>query len=229
MAENAMSTSPYQTRMLINGGWHDAASGEEITVENPGRKTAITSVPRGAAADVERAVQAAATAFVDWSRVAPRERGRALQKIADVVEQRVEELARILAEETGNALRTQARPEANGVADIIRYYGGLGSELKGETIPIGEQVLSYTRREPIGVVGAIVPWNAPALLSCLKIAPAILCGNTRCTQCHHRLRRRVRCGARGAPRSAKDVLHRFYRGRQVHHESGVRQACARIA
>lgn len=178
MAENAMSTSPYQTRMLINGGWHDAASGEEITVENPGRKTAITSVPRGAAADVERAVQAAATAFVDWSRVAPRERGRALQKIADVVEQRVEELARILAEETGNALRTQARPEANGVADIIRYYGGLGSELKGETIPIGEQVLSYTRREPIGVVGAIVPWNAPALLSCLKIAPAILCGNT---------------------------------------------------
>ena len=91
----------------------------------------------------------------------PRERGRMLQKIADAVEARVEELARIIAEETGNAIRTQARPEAKGAADIFRYFGGLASELKGETIPLGEHVLSYTRREPIGVVGAIIPWNAP--------------------------------------------------------------------
>src|SRR5258705_13959847 len=75
-------------------------------------------------------------------------------------------------------LRTQARPEAKGAADILRYFGGLASELKGETIPLGEHVLSYTRREPIGVVGAIIPWNAPVLLAALKIAPALCAGNT---------------------------------------------------
>ena len=91
-----------------------------------------------------------------------------LQKIADAVEARVEELAHIIAEETGNAIRTQARPEAKNSADIMRYFGGLASELKGETIPLGEHVLSYTRREPIGVVGAIIPWNAPVLLGALE-------------------------------------------------------------
>src|SRR4030095_1597086 len=86
--------------------------------------------------------------------------------------------ARIVAEDTGNAIRTQARPEAKGAADILRYFGGLASELKGETIPLGEHVLSYTRREPIGVVGAIIPWNAPVILAALKIAPALCAGNS---------------------------------------------------
>jgi acyl-CoA reductase-like NAD-dependent aldehyde dehydrogenase len=98
-------------------------------------------------------------------------------RIAEVMEGRIEEMARIIAEETGNALRTQARAEATLSADIFRYFAGLAGELKGETIPLGEQVLSYTRREPLGVVGAIIPWNAPVLLGALKIAPA-LCGNT---------------------------------------------------
>ena len=79
----------------------------------------------------------------------------------------------MIALETGNALRTQARPEAKTTVDIIRYFGGLGGELKGETIPLGEHVLSYTRREPLGVVGAIIPWNAPVLLAALKIGPAL--------------------------------------------------------
>jgi betaine-aldehyde dehydrogenase len=87
-------------------------------------------------------------------------------------------MARILAEETGNALRTQARGEARSAVDIFRYFGGLASELKGETIPLGEHVLSYTRREPLGVVGAIIPWNAPVALAALKIAPALCAGNT---------------------------------------------------
>jgi len=168
----------YQTRMLVNGGWMNSASGDEIAVENPGRRQTITHVPRGAAEDVAIAVSSAKTAYTDWSRMPPRQRGNLLLKVADAIEAEAETLAKILAEETGNALRTQARPEANAVADIVRYFGGLGSELKGETIPFGEHVLSYTRRDPIGVVGAIVPWNAPVLLSALKIAPAVLCGNT---------------------------------------------------
>jgi acyl-CoA reductase-like NAD-dependent aldehyde dehydrogenase len=163
---------------LIDGAWVDAASGDTIAIEAPGTRRTIANIPRGIAEDIDRAVKAASAAFPAWSRVPPRERGRILQKVADAVEARVEELARIIAEETGNAIRTQARPEARLSADILRYFGGLASELKGETIPFGEHVLSYTRREPIGVVGAIIPWNAPVLLGCLKIAPALVAGNT---------------------------------------------------
>ncbi|MEQ9360953.1 MAG: aldehyde dehydrogenase family protein, partial [Rhodospirillales bacterium] len=145
--------------MLIGGRWVEAVSGAAIAVENPANRTTVAEVPRGGAEDVDRAVAAAAQAFPAWARTNPRERGRALLRIADAMDARAEEMARTIALETGNALRTQARPEARVSADIFRYYGGLGSELKGETIPLGENVLSYTRREPLGVVGAVIPWN----------------------------------------------------------------------
>jgi betaine-aldehyde dehydrogenase len=164
--------------MLINGAWVDSASGAVLNVENPAKRSMIASIPRGAAEDVNRAVRAAEDAFPAWSKLPPRQRGRLLLRIAEAMEERIEELARIIAEETGNALRTQARPEATLTADIFRYFGGLAGELKGETIPLGEHVLSYTRREPLGVVGAIIPWNAPVLLGALKIAPALCAGNT---------------------------------------------------
>ena len=83
-----------------------------------------------------------------------------------------------LRSKPGNALRTQARPEVKAAVDVFRYYGGVASEAKGETVPLGEHVLCYTRREPIGVVGGIVPWNAPVVLGTLKIAMAIAAGNT---------------------------------------------------
>ncbi|HEY5827977.1 MAG: aldehyde dehydrogenase family protein [Hyphomicrobiaceae bacterium] len=178
MSKAQAGTGPKRAQMLIDGSWVESVSGKDILVESPGNRRTIGSVPRGGAEDIDRAVKAASAAFPAWSRVVPRDRGRLLQKIADAVEARVEELARIIAEETGNALRTQARPEARGAADVIRYFGGLASELKGETIPLGEHVLSYTRREPIGVVGAIIPWNAPVILAALKIAPALCAGNT---------------------------------------------------
>jgi acyl-CoA reductase-like NAD-dependent aldehyde dehydrogenase len=165
-------------QMLIGGDWTGSASGEEIGIEAPGTRQLMGAVPRGGAADVDRAVKAATAAFADWGRMVPRDRGRLLLKVADAIEAHAEDLARIIAEETGNALRTQARPEAKMSADIFRYFGGLASELKGETIPLGEHVLSYTRREPIGVVGAIIPWNAPVMLGTLKIAPALCAGNT---------------------------------------------------
>ncbi len=169
---------PRHAQMLIDGRWIGSASGQVLTVENPAKRQPIADIPRGGAADVDRAVQAAARAFPAWSKVPPRERGRMLLRIAEALEARSEELARTIAVETGNALRTQARPEARLSADFFRYFGGLAGELKGETIPLGEQVLSYTRREPWGVVGAIIPWNAPVLLGALKIAPALCAGNT---------------------------------------------------
>jgi len=172
------NSDPHRARMLINGAWVDSLSGATLAVENPAKRRVIATIPRGDAADANGAVEAAAHAFPAWSKVAPRDRGRLLLRIADKMEAEAEEVARTIALETGNALRTQARGEARLAADIFRYFGGLAGELKGETIPFGDQVLSYTRREPLGVVGAIIPWNAPVLLGALKIAPALCAGNT---------------------------------------------------
>ena len=166
-------------RMLIGGQWVDAAGGETIDVENPAhRGSVIANVPRGRAEDVDRAVRAAAEAFAGWKIAPGRERGLAMFRIADALEADADPLARIVSTETGNALRTQARPEIRSAVDIFRYFGGVAQELKGEVIPISEDLLVYNRREPLGVVGGIVPWNAPVQLSAMKIAMAITAGNT---------------------------------------------------
>ena len=165
--------------MFVGGEWIDSADGRTFEVETPAKRGKVVAhVPRSGAADVDRAVRAAAAAFPAWRAVPARERGRALLRVADDVDAKVEELARTLATETGNAIRTQARPEAKNVADVFRYFGGLGGELKGETIPLGENMFSYTRREPFGVVAAIVPWNVPIQIAAWKIAPALVAGNT---------------------------------------------------
>ena len=165
--------------MLIGGDEVAAADGRTFDVDTPRhRGEVIAKVPRAGAADVDRAVRAAHAAFPAWRAMPPRERGRLLTRIADDLDAAVEDLARLLAAETGNAIRTQARPEAKVTADLFRYFGGLGGELKGETIPLGETIFSYTRREPLGVVAAIVPWNVPIQISAWKVAPALLAGNT---------------------------------------------------
>jgi len=171
--------APSRETMLIGGEWVAAADGRTFEVQTPAKRgQVIAQVPRGTAADVDRAVRAAHDAFPAWRALAPRERGRMLGKIGEDLEAAIEDLARLLASETGNAIRTQARPEAKTTADLFRYFGGLGGELKGETIPLGEGMFSYTRREPWGVVAAIVPWNVPILISAWKVAPALLAGNT---------------------------------------------------
>src|SRR5262245_2229133 len=158
--------------MLIGGKDVESADGRYIDIENPATRSVIAQVPRGGNADIDAAVRAAASAFDAWKRVTPKDRGRMLLRIADLVEAETEPLARTVALETGNAIRTQARPEVKSTAEVIRYYGGLAGETKGETVPLGEHVLSYTRREPIGVVGGIVPWNAPGVLGTLKLRMA---------------------------------------------------------
>jgi len=165
-------------KMLIGGEWVEAADGRTLEVENPGNRTVYGVVPRGGAPEIDRAVRAAAAAFQAWKRTPPRERGRLISRIAEDLQEVVEELATIVASETGNAIRTQSRPEANSSADVFRYFGGLGSEMKGETVPLGETLLNYNLREPIGVVGGIIPWNSPILLGSLKIAMALITGNT---------------------------------------------------
>lgn len=173
-----MQTIP-RKRMLINGQWTEAVQQAYFPVENPAhRGSVIAEVPRGTAEDVDLAVQAAHKAFESWKKVPARERGKLLWHIADAVEEQAERIARTIALETGNALRTQARGEVKTAADIVRYFGGVAGELKGETLPVDNGISAYTQREPFGVVGGIIPWNAPVQLAALKIAPALAAGNT---------------------------------------------------
>jgi len=164
--------------MYVNGRWTPAASEEWIDVVSPRDLRTVGRVPRAGAEDVHRAVKAAAAAFPAWRATPPRVRADSFRRAADAIEPHVERIARLNSVENGNALRTQTRGEVAFVADCFRYFAGVAGEVKGSTVPISESSLDYSRREPIGVVGAIVPWNAPVMLSMLKIAPALVAGNT---------------------------------------------------
>ncbi|SMF65853.1 sulfoacetaldehyde dehydrogenase [Tistlia consotensis] len=164
-------------RMLIDGALVAARSGRTFEVIDPATGEPVAEAPFGEAADVEAAVAAAVRAQKDWAGVAARQRGRLVAECARLLGEHVEELGRLLALETGKALRTESRVEASVLADVFTFFGGLGSELKGETVPFSPDMLTLTLREPIGVVGAIIPWNVPLLLMALKIAPALVAGN----------------------------------------------------
>ncbi|MET3507326.1 aldehyde dehydrogenase family protein [Halalkalibacter oceani] len=168
-----------QQLMLINGEGRASVSSEFFSIESPAeRGSVIAEVPRSSAEDVDIAVKAAHAAFASWREVPAKERGKLLWRIADAVEEQAEDIARTIATETGNAIRTQARGEVKSVIEIFRYFAGVVSEIRGSTCPVDNNLMAYTQREPYGVVGAIVPWNAPVQLSSLKIAPAVAAGNT---------------------------------------------------
>ena len=173
------TTQRLSNQVLVNGKLTNALSHESFDVIHPGDLSVIGSVPKCREADVNTAVESAKSAFYKWKKVPARERGRMLQKAADYVEKNTVLLEQVLALDTGNAIRTQARPETASSIDLLRMFGGLTGELKGETVPSGNsQVLQYTTRDPIGVIAGIIPWNAPLFLFVAKIAPAIAAGNT---------------------------------------------------
>ena len=163
---------------FIGGRFVTPRSGATFAVVNPATGIEVARAAEGDGADVDAAVQDAARAQKEWAKMPSRKRGALVAKCAVVIREHVEELARLIALETGKALRTESRVEANTVADVLEFFGGLGSELKGESVPFAPGVLSVTVREPLGVVGAIIPWNVPLLLMSLKIAPALVAGNT---------------------------------------------------
>ncbi len=163
---------------FIGGRYVPAISGKTFAVVNPATGDEIARAAEGDAEDVESAVSSAAAAQKDWARTPARKRGALVYQCAEIIRDHAEELARLIALETGKALRTESRVEASVVADIFEFFGGLGGELKGESVPFAPDVLSVTVREPLGVVGAIIPWNVPMLLMALKVAPALVAGNT---------------------------------------------------
>ena len=165
-------------RHLIGGEMAAAQSGITFDVVNPATGAVIGNAAAGDAADVGTAVAAAKKAQAEWARLPARKRGDLVAQCGRRLAEHADELGRLMALETGKALRTESRIEASVLADMFVFYGGLGSELKGETVPFNPDMLTVTVREPIGVVGVIIPWNVPLLLMAMKIAPAMVAGNT---------------------------------------------------
>ena len=165
-------------QVVVDGVLTTPLTDDVFPVQNPADLSIVGHCPRCGEADVARAVDAARRAFSGWSSIPARTRGALVVKAGDAIEREAEGIARLVALETGNAYKTQSRPEASGAADILRYFGGLASELKGTTSPWESGTLTYTIREPLGVVGAIIPWNAPLGLTACKVGPALVTGNT---------------------------------------------------
>ncbi len=161
---------------FIDGAWHTPAA--TLSVENPSRREPIADVGRAGAAEIDLAVDAARRASLAWRSLPASERGALLAELGSRLTENHEQVARLLAAETGNAIRTQARGETTGAAQVLNYYGGVAVEQKGEVLPFGSGLFSFTTREPIGVVGSIIPWNAPLQLGCVKISMALATGNT---------------------------------------------------
>src|SRR5918992_986474 len=172
-----MSVTLYSFKNFVGGRWVDAAEGATAEVLNPATGETIAEVPQGTQADVDRAVDAAKQALPEWLETTPQERSEMLLKLADALEANAEELAQLESKNVANPLPA-ARDEIPVSADNIRFFAGAARVLEGRST--GEYMRSYTsmiRREPIGVVGQIAPWNYPLMMAIWKIAPALAAGN----------------------------------------------------
>ena len=172
------STDLRDVKMIIGGEQADAADGQTFAVVNPATGEVIATAPLGGAEDVDRAVRAAQAAFEGpWSTWSASKRGRTLQKLSNLVKQHLEELAQVESRNVGKPIST-ARGEALAVSLVFEYYAGAANKVFGETIPVSRPGLDFTLREPIGVVGLIVPWNFPMNMASWKLGPALAAGNT---------------------------------------------------
>src|SRR6266704_6289112 len=181
--QNALGTFLQQQsiKMLIGGQWVESASGKTFETINPSTGEVLAKVVEGDSEDINRAVIAARKAFESgsWPKLTPSQRGRLLLKLADLIEQNAEELAQLETLDNGKPIRYSRAGDVPLTADHFRYFAGWATKLEGETIPVSiPNMFTYTLREPLGVVGQIIPWNFPLLMAAWKLAPALACGNT---------------------------------------------------
>ena len=177
------TTSPVEirrTQMLIDGQWLDAASGKTFETLDPATGEVIARVAEGDKEDVDRAVKAARKAFETgpWRRMDARERGRCLYRLADLIERHADELAALETLDNGKPIGESRNADLPLTIDCYRYYAGWADKLEGKTIPIRGNHFCYTRHEPVGVVGQIIPWNFPLLMQAWKWGPALAAGCT---------------------------------------------------
>ncbi|TQK69096.1 MULTISPECIES: aldehyde dehydrogenase family protein [unclassified Nocardioides] len=171
--------------LFIGGAWTDAASGRTFETRDPATGQVLTEVARGEAEDVDRAVRAARRAFEgEWALWTPAQRQRLLFRIGEAIYEHAEELAQLEALDNGKSAGVAQAVDVTWVAELFQYYAGWATKIEGRTIPVsvpwapGTQWHAYTLREPVGVCGAIVPWNFPLLMAAFKIPVALTCGNT---------------------------------------------------
>ena len=180
---NETVTDDVPRQLLIGDGWTDADDGQTFPTIDPASELTIVEVARGAAADVDAAVAAARRAFTDpggWSSFTPRRRAHLLWRIGELIDEHADELARLETIDNGKPLQIARGGDVATAAELFRYFGALVMNVEGTTIPMSSDTphLAYTRHEPVGVVGAIVPWNFPLVMAVFKVAPALAAGNT---------------------------------------------------
>ena len=173
-------------KMLINGRWVSAASGKTFPTYNPATGEVLAQVAEGDREDIDQAVKAARNAFDNgpWRRMTASERGRLIWKLADLLEQHTEEFGYIESLDNGKPLSIAKAADVPLAVDLFRYMAGWATKIEGNTIPLsvpytpGAKYLAYTLREPVGVVGQIIPWNFPLLMAAWKLGPALATGCT---------------------------------------------------
>jgi phenylacetaldehyde dehydrogenase len=171
-------------KLLINGKWVEAASGKTFATYNPATGEVLANIAAGDKEDIDRAVKAARAAFETgpWSKISPSERGKLLWKLADLLEKHAEEFAQLESLDNGKPLKIARVADLPLAIDHFRYYAGWATKIEGNTISLGlakqGKFHAYTVREPVGVVGQIIPWNFPLLMAAWKLAPALTTGCT---------------------------------------------------
>jgi phenylacetaldehyde dehydrogenase len=169
-------------KMLINGKWVEAASGKTFPTYNPATGEVLSNVAEGDREDIDRAVKAARAAFEKgpWAKISPSERGRMMWRLADLIEKHTEEFAQLESLDNGKPLKVARIADLPLAVDHFRYYAGWATKIEGNTIPMGlarqGSYHAYTVREPVGVVGQIIPWNFPLLMAAWKLGPALATG-----------------------------------------------------
>ncbi|XP_060927451.1 aldehyde dehydrogenase, cytosolic 2-like isoform X2 [Limanda limanda] len=169
------------TKLFINNEWHESCSGRKIPVYNPATGELLCDVEEADAEDVDKAVRSARAAFQigsPWRSMDASDRGRLLNRLADLVERDGLLLATLEALDSGKVFLMAYFVDLMATIKTLRYYGGWADKVQGKTIPVDGQYFTYTRHEPIGVCGQIIPWNFPLMMFAWKIAPALCCGNT---------------------------------------------------
>jgi aldehyde dehydrogenase (NAD+) len=169
-----------KTQLLIDGDWADASSGERFTTVNPATEAPIAEVALGGVADIEAAVKAARRALdgAPWAAMTGAERGRIVYRLAGIFRERMDEIVLLESIDAGKPLAATRRQDVAAAIDTLEHFAGWADKLAGEVIPVRHDALTYSRRAPVGVVAAIVPWNFPLMNAVWKTAPALACGCT---------------------------------------------------
>lgn len=180
MTESIRHPKVQHTECFIDGKWRPAISGKTFTTLNPATEEVICEVAEGDWADVDVAVKSARHALESgpWSRMDARDRGRCLYRLADLIESQIDELAALETLDNGKPIRESRNADLPLVIDCLRYYAGYADKIHGSTIPVRGNYFTYTRREPVGVAGQIIPWNFPMLMVAWKWGPALAAGCT---------------------------------------------------